>query len=292
MEIRRAQTTDKDFVLALVAAIGRDDYIPYCFDDWVNDAEGGAFLVAYQDERLLGVANAEFLSERVAWLQALRVAPPARRLGVGTALAQACLDYSARARRQVARLLIDIDNQASLSLTARAGFHKIAEWLRLEKRPGLTDAPSMSNPSADLLPQLVELAGLHGSSLWHTDWNTYDLGLDALGVSLANDTLRVLSEQPVAAMLDVSYDEEDHEYRAHNLLGNSTALVQLLQAVENEAFERGAPLVSVMLAADSPHLPSVQQLGYRFSTVKDANGQDMVDGVTIWEYDLTKISDH
>lgn len=292
MEIRRAQTTDKDSVLALVAAIGRDDYIPYCFDDWVNDAEGGAFLVAYQDERLLGVANAEFLSERVAWLQALRVAPSARRLGVSTALTQACLDYSARAGRQVARLLIDIDNQASLSLTARAGFHKIAEWLRLEKRPGLTEAPSMSNPAADLLPQLVELAELHGSSLWHTDWNTYDLGLDALGVSLANDTLRVLSERPVAAMLDVSYDEEDHEYRAHNLLGNSTALVQLLQAMENEACERGVPLVTVMLAADSPHLPSVQQLGYRFSIVKDANGQDMVDGVTIWEYDLTEIGDH
>jgi hypothetical protein len=58
--------------------------------------------------------------------------------------------------------------------------------------------------------------------------------------------------------------------------------------MENEAFQRGVPRVAVTLAADSPHVPSIEQLGYTFTCIRDANGQDVVDGVTIWEYDLTK----
>lgn len=289
MEVRRARPTDKEAVLALVAEIDVEDYVPYCFDDWVTDLNGGVFLVAYQDESLLGIANVEFLSERVAWLQALRVAPAARRLGIGTALSDACLRHSAQAGRQVARLLIDIDNHASLSLTAQAGFNKIAEWLRLEKRTEPVTAPSMQSPEHEQLPQLVQLAEQCGLGLWHTDWNTHDLSVAALRVSLENDTLRVLTDDPTATVLDVVYDEEDQEYKTYNPIGEWRTVKQLIQAMEKEAYERGLPRVAVLLAADSPHMQYIQQLGYKFAMVQDQNGLDMIDGVTIWEFDLTRI---
>ena len=57
-----------------------------------------------------------------------------------------------------------------------------------------------------------------GLQLWHTDWNTYDMSVEALQVSLDNDTLRILPEQPAATMLDVVFDEEDDEYRTYNPL--------------------------------------------------------------------------
>lgn len=290
MEIRRVQPADKEAVLALVAEIDVDDYIPYCFDDWVSDLAGGVFLVACQSERLLGIANVHFLSERVAWLQALRVAPSARRLGVGSALSQACLNYSAQAGRQVARLLIDIDNHASLSLTAGAGFNKIAEWLRLEKQTEPVTAPSMQSPVPEQLPQLVQLARQHDLGLWHTDWETHDLSVESLEISVKNDTLRVLAEQPTATMLDVVYDEEDQEYKTYNPIGEWPVVKQLLQAMEQEAYGRSLPRVAILLAASSPHLPYIQQLGYRFARVKGRNGIEMIDGVTIWEYDLTQLA--
>ncbi len=289
MEIRRVQAGDKAAVLALVEAISDDDYIPYCFDDWVNDLEGVAFLAAYEGEKLLGVANVQFLSERVAWMQALRVAPYQRRRGVGRALTLACLEEAAGAGRQVARLLIDIDNHASLSLTAGAGFYKVAEWLRLEKATESVAAPAMRSPRREELPQLVQLAKKWGLKFWHTDWNTYDMTEEALQVSLDNDTLRVLAEQPTATMLDVVFDEEDEEYKTYNPVGHESAVKLILQAMEKEAYDHRVPRVAVLLAADSPHLSTVQQLGYKFARVKDHRGPDIVDGVTIWEYDLTKL---
>ena len=290
MEIRRVQPGDKASVLALVKEIDADDYIPYCFDDWVGDLQGVVFLAAYEDARLLGVANVQFLSERVAWLQALRVAPSQRRRGVGRALSLACLERAARAGRQVARLLIDIDNHASLSLSVKNGFYKIAEWLRLEKPTEPVAAPAMRSPQREELPQLVRLAEQWGLQLWHTDWNTYDMSVEALQVSLDNDTLRILPEQPAATMLDVVFDEEDDEYRTYNPLGEESAVKQILLAMEKEAHGRGVPRVAVLLAADSPHLSTVQQLGYKFSLVKDHRGCEIVDGVTIWEYDLTQLT--
>lgn len=290
MEIRRVQPADKAAVLTLVNEIAADDYIPYCFDDWVEDQERCVFLAACEREKLLGVANVQFLSERVAWLQALRVAPDQRRRGVGRALSQACLEQAASAGRQVARLLIDVDNHASLSLTAGTGFRKTAHWLRLEKTTESVTAPALRSPQRDELPHLVELAQQHGLHLWHTDWNTYDLNLEALQVSVDNDTLRVLADQPTTAMLDVTFDEEDGEYRAFNLVGPEAAAKRILLAMEKQAYEQGVRQVAVLLAADSPHLPTLQKLGYSFTWVKDPQGCEIADGLTIWEYDLTQLS--
>jgi GNAT superfamily N-acetyltransferase len=284
MEIRRAQPSDRKAVMALVAAVSEGDYIPYCWDDWVDDTATGISLVARLDHRLVGIAHVHFLSKRVAWFQALRVLPTARRMGVGKALSQACLDYSARAGRQVARLLIDIDNHASRSLTAQAGFSMIAEWLRLEKATGPVSAPDIEPPKQEQLPRLVELAQANGVNLWHTDWETYDLDVEALSISLRNGTLHVLADSPTATMLDISYDEEDEEYRAYNPVGEPMAVSQIVQAMESAAYERGLPRIAVLLAADSPHLPTLQQLGFEFAVINTGNGDSMIDGVTIWEY--------
>lgn len=287
MEIRRAQPTDREAVLQLVTEIDADDYIPYCFDDWVTDIAGGVFLVAYAEEKLLGIANVHFLDDRIAWLQALRVATWARRSGVGTMLAQACLHFSAKAGRQVARLLIDSDNHASLNLTAQAGFNKIIEWLRLEKQVQPLVAPCIQKAEADQLAQLVNLAKDHDLKLWHTDWETHDFGIQALKTSLKNGSLYVLADTPAAAMLDATYDEDDQEYMIFNITGKLDDVKQLLSALEHNAYKCGIPRVVVLLPVDSPHLANTQQLGYKFAIVKDKNGLDMIDGVTIWEYNLT-----
>ncbi len=290
MDIRRAQAQDRAVVLALINAIDPDDYIPYCWDEWVADYENGIPLVAWFDGSLLGLAHVQFLSQRVAWLQALRVAPTARRLGVGTALTETCLRSAARARRHIARLLIDIDNRASLSLTAKAGFTQIAEWLRLEKSlVASPSAPLMRSPLPEHLPQLVKLARQHGLDLWHTDWQTYDLDIEALQVSLRKGSLQVLADKPTATMLDIVYDEDDQEYKTYNPVGDPVATLELLQAMEQAAYQQGLPRVAVLLAADSPFVPHLQQLGYEFARVQTAEGKYIKDGVTIWEYDLTTL---
>lgn len=286
MEVRSINKTDKAAVLTLVAAIDPDDYIPYCFDDWVEDNYEGVFLGVWEAEELLGVASVDFLSSRVAWLQALRVSPRARRRGVGRLLSQACLERAGQAGRQVARLLIDMDNRASLALTAKAGFTQRAAWVRFEKEPEAQPGVHLQMPAASLLPQLVKKALEHGLELWHTDWETHDMNAEALSLSLENGTLFVPAHDPLVTMLDISYDEEDSEYKAYNPFGPPEAVTELLRGMEQKAYEKDLQRVAVLLTADSSHVATLEGLGYRLLTYRDAAGAEHPDGVTIWEHKL------
>lgn len=284
MHIRRIRLEDKKDVLALIDLIGENDYIPYCFDEWADSAQG-VFLAAFADV-LLGVAYVYFLSGKVAWFQALRVHPRARRKGVGRALTKACLAAAAEVGRKKARLRIDTDNHGSLALTEAAGFSKIAAWLRLEKKPVDTGAPGIRYPAEEELPQLLGLAKRGGLKLWHTDWEAPDLSLAVLREARGRGSLRVLQHEPLAALADITYDEDDREYKVFNPVGEWWAVQPLLLGVEKEAWERSLRLAAVYLQTDSPYTAGLKQMGYRPALVRDWQGAEIADGLTIWEKDL------
>lgn len=276
MQITIACAADRDEVRHLISLVWEDDYVAECWDDWVNHPANGIPLVARLDGQVVGVAYAHLLSDRVAWLQALRVHPAMRRQGVGSALTQASLE-SARARgREVARLLIDAENHASASMTEQAGFRQVLHLCKLQKGNLAAEGPAVEKPGPDLLPDLLQTAAGQGAKYWHSDWETHDLGLAALQQAAASGCLRVLKDRPTAAVADVNAFDDDYDINLP--VGEPEDLLALLQGLEAEAASMGKQQVDVFLPSDSPYLPLLLTVsGYRLLEN---------DGHTIWEYQL------
>lgn len=96
LEIRSAQPTDRDAILAFCARIWEGhDYLPQVWDEWLNDAQG-LLLVALLEGVPIAVARADLSLPHEAWLEGMRVDPAHRQEGVATALFQAQLEEVAR----------------------------------------------------------------------------------------------------------------------------------------------------------------------------------------------------
>lgn len=277
MEIRRAAECDRPSVMELLGRVWEDDYIPYCWDEWVADQQNGVPLVALHADKIVGVVNIHFLDERVSWQQALRVDPDARRLGIGSALAQASLREAKRHGRKIARLLVDADNQASLGLTERAGFRLVKHYFQLCKSQLNEDGgPELIQPSANQLPGLLCKAVAQGERYWHSHWECRDLTLTALNWSLDSGCLRVLADAPTAALADINLDEGELE--VGQLIGEGEFVTRLVYGLEREAARQGFKQICILQTRQSPHLRLLtERLGYKFN-------ED--EGYTIWEYQL------
>lgn len=276
MQITVANPNDRAEVKNLLSLVWTDDYVAECWDDWVSRAEFGVPLVARTDAGVVGVSYVHLLSARVAWLQALRVHPDARRQGIGSALAQASLTHARARGRQVARLLIDADNHASATMTAQAGFRQVLRLCKLQKTNLRENGPAVEQPAAGLLPELLQAAGRHGAKFWHSDWETHDLSLSALRQAGQAGCLRVLQEQPTAAVADVN--TFDGDYDVNLPVGEAQAVLALIHGLEAEARGMGKQQLDVFLPEHSPYQAQlIEQAGY--CLLED-------DGHTIWEYQL------
>ncbi|MFI5271661.1 MAG: GNAT family N-acetyltransferase [Ktedonobacterales bacterium] len=129
IEVRVARPEDRAAVLAFCAEGAPDgDYIEYVWDEWLRD-ERGALLVATADGTPVGMISLRMLSDDEAWLQGVRVAPRARRHGVGHRLTSAALRAAHERGAVVARLLISQSNLASQGMVSGFGFEKVAAVL-------------------------------------------------------------------------------------------------------------------------------------------------------------------
>jgi GNAT superfamily N-acetyltransferase len=144
MDVRRATPTDRDVTVALLLAQMRDHEIPTpaprlaaAFDHVVADAARGAILIAWEDQRAIGLAALSFafpieLGERTAWLEELYVEPASRARGVGTALLRAALEIATNAGAVAVDLEIVTGHERAERLYARFGFKPLprTHWSR------------------------------------------------------------------------------------------------------------------------------------------------------------------
>lgn len=135
--IRPARPDDRDAVLAFCASIwDGDDYIPFVWNQWLND-ETGFFLVAAAGGRPVGIVHLRMMGQEEAWLEGIRVDPTMRRQGIGRALVSRALVAGRERGAEVARLMTSSANTASQQLIARFGFSHVAEVAHYQAQ-GLT----------------------------------------------------------------------------------------------------------------------------------------------------------
>lgn len=162
LEVRDARTEDRDAVVAFCARTWGDDgdYIPGVWDSWLVDTTG-AVLVGVAGGRPVAVSHVSMLAPDEAWIEGLRVAPEARRHGVGRVMVSRSLARARDMGASVARMITGATNIASQHLFAAFGFTKIAELARytaeaLSTGPDESTGAARPRTAAELDPTIAE----------------------------------------------------------------------------------------------------------------------------------------
>jgi GNAT superfamily N-acetyltransferase len=144
MDIRLATAADRDVTVALLLAQMREHDIPtpaarlaMSFDHILGDAARGAILLAWENQRAIGVAAVSFafpveVGARTAWIEELYVEPPFRDRGIGTALLKSALEIIEAAGAVTVDLEIVSGHERVERLYTRFGFQRMprAHWTR------------------------------------------------------------------------------------------------------------------------------------------------------------------
>lgn len=128
LEVRDARFEDRDAVFAFCARTWGDDgdYIPDVWDSWLTDTVS-AVLVGVMDGQPVALSRVHMVTSDEAWIEGVRVAPEARRHGVGRVMVSRSLVRARDLGALAARMFTGATNVASQRLFARFGFTRIAE---------------------------------------------------------------------------------------------------------------------------------------------------------------------
>ncbi|HEV2237329.1 MAG TPA: GNAT family N-acetyltransferase [Ktedonobacterales bacterium] len=148
--IRPARPNDRDAVLAFCQRTWDDgDYIESVWDEWLADPSG-SLLVADAESNPVAIVRVVLLDVRESWIEGLRVAPDARRHGIGAALVAEALRVARARGSSVCRLFTGSDNLGSQALFAAAGFEQVARLIGFEA-PARAVVPSQALPPGGAL---------------------------------------------------------------------------------------------------------------------------------------------
>lgn len=125
--VREARQEDRDAVLAFCAQTwDGGDYIEQVWDRWLADADG-ALLLGEAGGEPVALSHIQMLAAGEAWIEGVRVAPRARRQGVGRVMISRSLVRARDLGATVARLFTGARNQPAQRLFGAFGFSRVAE---------------------------------------------------------------------------------------------------------------------------------------------------------------------
>lgn len=120
------------------------DYVPEMIGEWIDDTSG-CVMVAADDTGITGLARVVILSATEAWSHAARIRPDRRGEGIAGQLADVLLDWARDHGALIVRLLVEDDNDASISQVAKKGFRRVATVVRA----GRTIGDATPNPEGN-----------------------------------------------------------------------------------------------------------------------------------------------
>ena len=167
--LRRARRDDAPTLHAIAARTwdGRD-YLPAVIEPWLDETTG-EFIVAEIDGTVVGAIKVSRLGTSQWWLEACRVDPSARGLGLGAALtrygvARGCELQAAEGGFGAMGALVDEGNVPSLRILTAAGFEERVRFTRCvaacEPGDGASEFRRLDSADATLAIDVVHRSDL------------------------------------------------------------------------------------------------------------------------------------
>lgn len=131
LEVRDAREDDREAVLAFCArSFGEEgDYIASVWDAWVGTNHTGALLVGVVAAQPVAICHVQLTAPDEAWIEGLRVAPDARRQGVGRVMVSRAMVRARELGASAVRLFTHASNLISERLFEGFGFTRVAELM-------------------------------------------------------------------------------------------------------------------------------------------------------------------
>ena len=262
LSIRPLRAADRERVLEMVAGVWEGhDYLPRVFDDWLA-TPGGAFEAGELDGVVVGVHRWRPIQRSVAYYEGMRVAPEARRRGIGRALLRAAIAEVRGLGYDVLRLATG--NPDARTLFESEGFRhrlSVTGW-RADRLEG--GEPARIPPAADaerLLralqadPALAAYAGLDPLPS-----GPRDVDLEYVSQSLERGTVREGAGGRALVFAGPGFG--GRRLQATLVAGSGAALRDLLMALRFEADADGLEGVGILAPRDHPAAKDFAAVGY------------------------------
>ncbi len=132
-QFRWLKRTDYPRVLEIVHDIWEgDDYVPQVFNKWVQET-GSYVRGLFVDNELVGFSRLKILSDKIGWLQGLRVDPREQGKGYGREIAERMVEFSFSQGLEELYFSTYFGNISSIKIHERMGFCRIGAFTNLSK---------------------------------------------------------------------------------------------------------------------------------------------------------------
>ncbi len=172
-QFRWLKRTDYPRVLEIVHDIWEgDDYVPQVFNKWIQEI-GSYVRGLFVDNELVGFSRLKILSDKIGWLQGLRVDPREQGKGYGKEIARRMVDHCFSLGLKELWFSTYFDNKSSISIHERLGFTRIGVFTNLYKS---VESPGVVSSSEKF--RINSLPGRLTGGFWNS-WAYYPEGIDS-----------------------------------------------------------------------------------------------------------------
>ncbi len=167
--MRRATPADREAVVGLCRSIWPDDWVPFAYDDFMEEAEPSGLYLAEQEGRLIGCYHLSITPTGDAHFSAMRIDPNVQGRGFGKLFCRAQVEQARNVRAGNIYLISMVDNPKAHRTVEKNGFENLGEWviyddLKEVRSPGAVRRARPVRPED--LPRVREmLAGLDAGAL-------------------------------------------------------------------------------------------------------------------------------
>ncbi len=139
--VRDARPSDKKQLMSFIKDIwGGQDYIPYVWDEWLEDKAGRMFVVEV-DNVPVGMNRVRFLEDGSAWFEGARIHPRFRSRGLASMLGENSMKVARKRGVEVFRLTSGSRNKSAHRQIDRIGFKESSRISVYEPKKGRRFAP-------------------------------------------------------------------------------------------------------------------------------------------------------
>lgn len=152
--IKLLKKSDRSRVEEIVKTIWEgDDYIPLVFDKWVDDPFC-YFMGFWSEGGLIGIDNLRLFSDKVGWMEGMRIDPAFQGRGYGKELGKEMLQLTRDLGLERLYFATYFDNTASIKMNEAFGFERIAVFTNLEKEIDELTPFSINLLESDEIPEI------------------------------------------------------------------------------------------------------------------------------------------